>query len=293
MINSHYTLKHIIPHRLLVLLALLICSTAIYAQTIPKVYATSQTNQVNGLCLLCGVNNPNNAVGNNRDDYATFSINVGLLGVSIEQTLIFPSVASGNLDYLAVGVGNAGSLLSLSVLGSVTIETYLGNTPNNDAKVIDSSMLVLLGNTARATVILKPTQNYDRVKITQNSSLVGLLADFRLYYALYSTSKISECGTPPPDPFAYFPLNGNARDTINSFSGTVTGTPFTTDAVCGQAAIFSNGNTPSIKITNIPLPRKSFTYAFWGSLTDEATGVNAAFFLLGRDSLMNTIIRYK
>lgn len=269
--NIRYALQHIILHLLMVLFALLIYSTAVCAQTIPKIYASSQTSQINGLCLLCSVNDPNNAVGSNQDDYSSLVITVGLLGVSVEQTLIFPSEATGNLDYLTVGVGTGGSLLSLAVLGTVTIETYLGNTPNNDATVIDSSILHLLGNT-RATAILNPEKNFDRVKITRKSSLLGLLADFRLYYAFYSTSKISACGTPPPNPIAYFPFNGNAKDTINDYNSSTPPTSFTNDAVCGQAIAFNNGTPPGIQISGIPLPRKAFTYAFWTIPTDRSNG---------------------
>nr|WP_307735075.1 T9SS type A sorting domain-containing protein [Chitinophaga nivalis] len=52
-------------------------------------------------------------------------------------------------------------------------------------RVIDSSGLRLLQNNSRGEILLRPAQQFDRVKITLNSSLLGLLTTFRLYYAWY------------------------------------------------------------------------------------------------------------
>lgn len=148
-----------------------------------KVFASSQVNQVNGLCLLCGVTDPNNAVGPNLDDFSTFNISLGLAGVSVEQTLIFPAPSNTGCDSLFIGIGSGNSVLSLSLFGAVTVQTYNGATANNDSRVLSADIVRLLQNNTRAEVHIRPAKQFDRVKVTLSSGLLGVLQNFRLYYA--------------------------------------------------------------------------------------------------------------
>lgn len=155
----------------------------------PQVYANQQNNGVTGLCLLCGVTDPDNAVNSNTGDYSTFNITVGLLGITVYQTLIFPAVSNSGCDSLVIGIGSNDALLSANLFGGVTVQTFNGNTANNDARVVDSSVLRLLQNNTRAEIVLHPTQSFDRVRITLTSSLLGLLSSFRVYYAYRNSGK--------------------------------------------------------------------------------------------------------
>lgn len=162
------------------MLLLSLSSNMLHAQ----IYANSQTNGVTGLCLLCGVSNPDNPVNNtNKNDYSTFNITIGLLGTTVYQTLIFPTSSTAGCDSLTIGIGSGNALLSLNLFGGVTVQTFNGATANNDIHVVDSSNLRLLQNNTRAEIMLKPVNTFDRVKITLSSSLVGLLDAFHLYYA--------------------------------------------------------------------------------------------------------------
>ncbi|WP_161596736.1 Ig-like domain-containing protein [Chitinophaga vietnamensis] len=156
-----------------------------------QVYANSQTNGVTGLCLLCGVANPDNAVNTDLTDYSTFNITAGLLGTTVQQTLIFPAISSTGCDSLVIRVGSDNAVLSVNLFGGVTVQTFNGSTANNDAHVVDSASLRLLQNNTQAFVVLHPTQSFDRVKITLNSSLLGLLSGFRVYYAYHNSGKPS------------------------------------------------------------------------------------------------------
>ncbi|QJB30805.1 T9SS type A sorting domain-containing protein [Chitinophaga oryzae] len=167
------------------LIMLLLCVSRLWLQA--QTYANTQTNGVTGLCLLCGVVDPGNAVNANREDYSAFTITAGLLGVTVQQTLIFPAASTTGCDSLVIGIGSDNALLSVNLFRGVTIQTYSGNTPNNDARVVDSSILRLLHGNTRAAVILNPKQPFDRVKITLSSSLLGVLDGFRLYYAYYDS----------------------------------------------------------------------------------------------------------
>jgi len=169
------------------LLSILLLLLIFYSQrSNAQTYANTQTNQVNGLCVLCGVVNPNNAVDGTTSTYSTFTITAGLLGVSVEQTLIFPSVTtSDGCDSLLIGIGSDNALIDLNIFQGVTVQTFNGAVPNPDATVLTSSILQvrIVDGASRIVVRLKPDDNFDRVKITLSSQLVGLLDGFRVYYA--------------------------------------------------------------------------------------------------------------
>lgn len=180
------------------LISLNLCVSRSYGQQ--PTYATSQTNQVTGICIGCGVVNPNNPINNsNLTDYSTFTITAGLLNVSVSQTLIFPAASSTGCDSLIIGIGSGNTLLSVALFGGVKVETLLGSTSNNDSQTISTGILRLLECNTRAEVHLRPGRQFDRVKVTVSSSLLGLLQSFRLYYA-YKKNSV-------PDPL-FFPPEG-------------------------------------------------------------------------------------
>ncbi|MCW3465162.1 Ig-like domain-containing protein [Chitinophaga nivalis] len=165
------------------LILFLLFSCLLLPKVRAQVYANSQTAGVTGLCLLCGVANAGNAVNNsNLNDYATFNIGVGLLGVSVYQTLIFPAVGTAGCDSLVIGIGSGNAVLSVNLLAALTIQTFNGTVANNDAQRVDSNNLRLWGNN-RAEIVLKPASTFDRVSVTLSSPLLGLLNGFNLYYA--------------------------------------------------------------------------------------------------------------
>ncbi|MCW3464424.1 Ig-like domain-containing protein [Chitinophaga nivalis] len=174
--NKFYLFRKIIS-----CVILLLCLPGIH--TYAQVYANSQSNGVTGICLLCGVSNPDNAVNNaNLTDFSTLRITAGLLGVTVYQTLIFPSGSSIGCDSLIVSVGSSSTVLSVGLLAGVTVQTFNGATPNNDLQAVGTGNLRLLSYN-RGEIILKPANVFDRVKIILNSNVIGLLTALDLYYA--------------------------------------------------------------------------------------------------------------
>jgi len=242
-----------------------------YAQT----YANSQDNGVTGICILCGVLNPDNAVNANLDDYSTFDITVGLLGVTVYQDLIFPAVTTSNgCDSLVIGIGSSNAIIDLNLFGGVTAETYNGATPNGDATVLSSTILRLLDGNTRAEALLKPSANFDRVRLTLSSQLVGLLNGFRIYYAYHksaspeaptvASSNVTACSGQT----ALLSATGPAGATFNWFTTASGGASIFTGANYVTPALFSNttyyvessaGGCPSttrtpVNITVNPIP---------------------------------------
>jgi hypothetical protein len=168
-------------YSMLLLIVFLFFNTHVYGQ---KVYANSQTNLATGLCTLCTIYNPNAPTDSSSlEDYSTLSINAGQQGVSVQQTLIFPSPGNAGCDSLIVGIGSANTVLSPDIFSGVIVQTFNGTMANNDAQNLTAANIRMTAGDTQAQLLLKPAQQFDRVQFTVNSSSLGLHCDFRLYYA--------------------------------------------------------------------------------------------------------------
>lgn len=211
---------------------LFLMSTLIFAQ---KVYANNQTSQIYGGCLLCSIQNPQNAVGNNENDYSSMRIPLGAIA-RLEQNLIFPATTKQNKIVIGIGTDQ---VLSLALLGGVAIETFNGDVSNNDYKIITNDLLKLeISNPSRGTIEVFVSKPYDRLKITLNSGVLNLNSVLRIYYIYH---KPEACTFPPFDPLHYYSFNGNINDAVNSYNMTSTNVPvFQNNMPCGQGL----GTTP-------------------------------------------------
>lgn len=166
-----------------VLASTLFLMSTSFAQ-ITKVYASSQTNQVVGICLGCGVLNPQNAVGSNEDDYSTIQVSVGLLART-EQVLIFPSTnIAANTNKLVIGIGSDQTMLAAQLISGISIETFNGGVSNNDYQNLNNNA-IKLGGTDPSKGEIELTMNipFDRVKINLNGGLLSVNGALRVYYA--------------------------------------------------------------------------------------------------------------
>lgn len=164
------------------LAALLFLMNTLSSAQIIKTYAASQANQTYGICIGCGVLNPENAVGSNENDYSTLLVPMGLLART-EQTLIFPT-ATTNPNKLVIGIGASEFILTARLLGGVSIETFNGNVSNNDYQNVNNDILKLGGSSlTKGEIELTVNKPYDRVKISLNSGLLNLYDGLRVYYA--------------------------------------------------------------------------------------------------------------
>lgn len=146
-----------------------------------RIYAHAQSSGVFGVaCLGCRVDNPQNAIGNNEDDYATMVLGTALLG-GIQQTLTFPDLR--NDTRLVVGIGTDNIPLSVQLLSGVTLETMNGGKSNEDRRTIDVSLLKLGATPNRGTVEFKPEKPYDGIRIGLTGGVLSLGGGFRIYYA--------------------------------------------------------------------------------------------------------------
>ncbi|MCJ7934388.1 MAG: T9SS type A sorting domain-containing protein [Chryseobacterium sp.] len=164
-----------------VLIALFLFSANTLSFGQSRIYAHAQSSGVFGVaCLGCRVDNAQNAVGDNEDDYSTMVLGTALLG-GVQQTLIFPDLRSDTR--LVVGIGTDNIPLSVQLLSGVTLETMNGGTSNDDRRTIDVSLLKLGATPNRGTVEFKPAKPYDGIRIGLTGGVLSLGGGFRVYYA--------------------------------------------------------------------------------------------------------------
>lgn len=163
------------------LIALLLFSIHTLSFGQNRIYAHAQNSGVFGVaCLGCRVENAENAMGNNEDDYATMVLGTALLG-GIQQTLTFPDLRADTR--LVVGIGTDNIPLSVQLLSGVTLETMNGGTSNEDRRTIDVSLLKLGATPNRGVIEFKPEKAYDGIRIGLTGGVLSLGGGFRIYYA--------------------------------------------------------------------------------------------------------------
>ncbi|QIL68923.1 midcut-by-XrtH protein [Diaphorobacter sp. HDW4B] len=158
-----------------------------------NIFGTSQTNSVTGLCLLCGVVNPNNPISHNiTTDYSQFAITVGLLGVSVQQALIGPAPvpASPNVRRAGVIVSDDTSD-GLTAQDAVLIDLSLYDGSDLAASPTASQLTLLSmpeltsGQTQKMLVFDVPANvAFDRILVTLTSINVGGIQGLRVYGAV-------------------------------------------------------------------------------------------------------------
>ncbi|MCL8537909.1 T9SS type A sorting domain-containing protein [Chryseobacterium gallinarum] len=158
---------------------LFLTNSMFFAQT--RIYASAQNFQINGVCAACNVLNPENAVGSNEADFSSLQVPLGLFA-RIEQSVIFPN-SKADYSKVAIGIGTGGVALSANVLGSISIETFNGNTTNDDYRMLNNSLIKLGANPTEGTIELTNSKPYDRIKITLHGGLLALNDQLRIYYA--------------------------------------------------------------------------------------------------------------
>ncbi|WP_347219596.1 T9SS type A sorting domain-containing protein [Chryseobacterium sp.] len=249
----------LVKARLLPLILLLINSYT-FAQ-LDKTYVSSQNNQIQGLCLLCSVQNPQNVIGDNENNYTAMMVPIGLLA-NIEQTLVFPETAS-HFRKITIGIGTANTPVKQLPLGKIFIETFMGNTPNGDYKLVDNSMIKAEPISKRGVIEFSPTKRFDRIKLSFHSGLLNLGDELRIYYAHHLPIPFTACGNPPLDPMAYYPFDGDLKDKIkgndiipeDQYSAS-----YTNGLACAQALTSSDID----KFYTIePISAKVFSTSFW------------------------------
>ncbi len=150
----------------------------------PCTFANTQTSNVNGICIGCGVTNDALATDADTTTASTITVTAGLLGGYAEQNLLFqqPGFAGDTVKLVLrspIGLADANVLAQISVAlfnGGTLVARY----------TLDNALLNvrLLGSGNRYGVYIPATGNYDRVQVRLNSGVAGLLTSLQVYYAI-------------------------------------------------------------------------------------------------------------
>lgn len=169
-----------------------------YAQAQQRVYATTQSEGTFGVCLLCGIANPAQAVDSNPYTESTITAGVSLLGGGIFQNLIFPAGnLPGNNTGAVVKIAT-GSTLSLAVLGAIKVQAYFNNTPVGAVRDGGTALLNLLANGNQAEIFVPgPGVPYNRIRMTVDGGALAALTSINVFHAyfLQNTTNIN-CDAP-------------------------------------------------------------------------------------------------
>ncbi|MBC9931458.1 gliding motility-associated C-terminal domain-containing protein [Chitinophaga qingshengii] len=132
-------------------------------------------------CLLCAVNNPENAVDSDPTNFSQLSVPVGLLGGAAFQQLIFPQPGAAT-DSIRFELGASSSLLDLSVLGGVVLTVANGTNVVARDTISNLLHLQLLGGNTRGYITIPAVGAFDRVEIKMTGTL-NLLNSVNIYGA--------------------------------------------------------------------------------------------------------------
>ncbi|WEK18844.1 MAG: putative Ig domain-containing protein [Candidatus Pedobacter colombiensis] len=183
---------------------------------VPCEGAITETNGVDGLGLLAGVFNPELAIDNDTKTGSSLVLPVGLLGGSVYQRVGFNGLSHVG-DTVRVQLSTPGKLLSLGLLGGITITTYKNNVSNNDPMLLTNNLIDLQLLSGNTTVLLTfvPTSPFDQVEVRLNGGVATLLTSVDLDYAQriikapdVASANVAGCATKPLTLSVLNPLAG-------------------------------------------------------------------------------------
>lgn len=151
---------------------------------VPCEAASTQTKGVDGIALLADVFNPGLAIDDDTKTGSSLVLPVGLLGGSVYQKVGFNGLSTVG-DTVRIKLTAPGKLLSLGVLGGITLTTYNGATSNNDELLLNNALinLELLSGNTEALISFVPTKTFDQVEVRLNAGIAGVLTTVDLNYA--------------------------------------------------------------------------------------------------------------
>ncbi|TDQ10143.1 Ig-like domain-containing protein [Pedobacter metabolipauper] len=155
--------------------------------------ANSQQSGIDGICLLCSVQNPGSSVDNNFTNFTTLSLPVGI-GGSVYQRLIFPGAGVGT-DSIRLNLETPGGLADVTLLGGIQVRIMNGSSIVATYTLGNSLLNLSLLSGNRFIATLPATGAYDRVEVRANG-LASVLVNLRVYGAevIYPNPTVSANG---------------------------------------------------------------------------------------------------
>ncbi|MBB5636472.1 gliding motility-associated-like protein [Pedobacter cryoconitis] len=120
------------------------------------------------------VTNPQNAIDGNINTSSQLQAGLVTLGSSVSQT-IYLNGLSGSGDVAKVILSQGGSLLTVNVLKTITVQAFNGNTaigtPISISNLINLDLLGLFSNNRPFPVFFTPGVPFDRIRVSLDNGL--------------------------------------------------------------------------------------------------------------------------
>ncbi|WP_165372150.1 DUF11 domain-containing protein [Emticicia agri] len=138
------------------------------------------TTGSSGLCLGASTNNPNFLTDADSTNFANITIPLGVACTRYIQMTAASTYPAGT--FAGFVVQNAGTLLSATLLGGITISTYESGTLRESFSGASlASAVALSGASPMYQLGFKTTLAFNQIRITVSG--VSVLADLNIYYA--------------------------------------------------------------------------------------------------------------
>jgi len=213
----------------------------------PCAFAAAQTNNVNGVCIGCGVSTPELAIDADTTTASSFNVLAGVLGAYVEQQLVFQHPGLPG-DSIKLGLQTPVALLSAALLSNIQVTLFNGVT-QTASYTLDNSLikLRLLSGTNRSNVIIPATVPYDRVTVRLTAGALSALSSLQIFYAqqvfpapVFSPVSPEVCKGSAATINITSPTNGTLTWYASPTGGTVltTGNAYTTDPLTANTTYY-------------------------------------------------------
>jgi gliding motility-associated-like protein len=155
--------------------------------------ANSQQSGIEGICVLCTIQNAGNSIDNNFTNFTTISLPVGV-GGSGYQRLIFANSGVAT-DSIRLDLETPGGLADVTLLGGIKVTVMNGTSVVKTYNLQSSLLNLTLLSGKRFTATLPAGGVYDRVEI-RAEGLANVLVNLNIYGAtiVYPNPTVSAAG---------------------------------------------------------------------------------------------------
>ncbi|RYY22965.1 MAG: hypothetical protein EOP41_06770, partial [Sphingobacteriaceae bacterium] len=152
-------------------------------------FTSTQTNNVDNLCVGCAITNPENAVDVDVTNFARLNIPLGLTGGNITQRLIFADQGFAG-DTIQILVRVPSSILGKQLLNGLLLTSYNGTTSNNDQTNVNTDLVgfQVLSGGDRALLKFAPRVPFNAVELQLNAGAASALTTLDVFYATKQVS---------------------------------------------------------------------------------------------------------
>lgn len=151
-------------------------------------------------CLACSLQNPENINDGDKTNYASLTIPANVVTTTsvgvLDTEQIYPA---GNRAGFVISPNDSNTILSLDILNSITIETYLfgklqeSKTFSQGNGLVNLSLLSYGGTIGKQKFSIDTSKNFNEVRLKIGQGVGVNLGTLRIYYAFEEPTTCNDC----------------------------------------------------------------------------------------------------